>query len=426
VTTRIDHPIDVIGDVHGMYGRLRDLLSALGYARRDGRWSHEAGHRLVFVGDYVDRGRRPREAVALVRDLCDDGMAIALLGNHDSNAIAFCMRAGRAVLDPQGAWHEGRSALGTPRLSRRWLRRHHHLEEQAEFKNVRQHAATLAGFDDPAAYEAAVRWFTTLPVWLELPGLRVVHAAWIPRAVACLDRWVASRGLPSLGLRAPGFDEALALQRARAASAPGEEAWHELLDLRGVPHAHQVPADRTPAVALERLLKGVEIRLPEGVSLPDADGHGRNEIRMRWFEAARGRSFADVALMNTGDVARLAEVARGHVIDAGRPGFDGVDALVCYSPADAYGPDERPVIFGHYGLRLGAAPGHARLLGCAAANVACVDTAATAKAAEGGTLTAYRWAGEPRLSGERFVGVSLDCAEDHAPAPVLDGRCTPP
>ena len=191
-----DHPLDIVGDVHGMLGRLRDLLSALGYVRRAGRWTHDAGHRLVFVGDYVDRGRRPREAVALVRDLCADGMAIALLGNHDSNAIAFCMRAGSAALDPQGAWHEGRSALRTPKLSRRWLRRHHQLEEQAVFKNVFQHKATLYGFDDPAAYESAVRWFTTLPAWLELPGLRVVHAAWIPRSVACLERWAAARRRP--------------------------------------------------------------------------------------------------------------------------------------------------------------------------------------------------------------------------------------
>lgn len=421
-----DHPLDVVGDVHGMLGRLRDLLSALGYVRRDGRWTHDAGHRLVFVGDYVDRGCRPRQAVALVRDLCDDGMAIALLGNHDSNAIAFCMRAGRAVLDPQGAWHEGRSALGTPRLSRRWLRRHHHLEEEAEFKNVRQHEATLLGFDDPASYEAAVRWFMTLPLWLELPGLRVVHAAWIPRAVACLDQWAAGRGLPSLGLRAPGFDEALLLQRARAASAPGEEAWHELLDLRGVPHAHRVPADHAPAVALERLLKGVEIRLPEGVSVADSGGHGRNELRMRWFEAAHGRTMSDIALMNLEDVRTLPLAARECVIDSSRTGFQGVQDLVSYSPADAYGPDERPVIFGHYGLRLGAAPGHARLLGCAAANVACVDTAATVKAAGGGALTAYRWDGEPRLLGERFVGVSLDCSEDHAAEHASGGQCNPP
>ena len=147
---------------------------------------------------------------------------------------------------------------------------------------------------------------------------------------------------------------------------------------------------------------------------------------MRWFEAARGRSFVDVALMNDDDLGKLADMAHGHVIDASQPGFGGVDELVSYSPADAYGPDERPVIFGHYGLKLGKSPGDARLLRCAAGNVACVDTAGTALSACGGALTAYRWAGEARLSGERFAGSSRDHSEDHPPEGATDDRCAQP
>jgi hypothetical protein len=117
--------------------------------------------------------------------------------------------------------------------------------------------------------------------------------------------------------------------------------------------------------------------------------------------------------MNDDDLGKLADMAHGHVIDASQPGFGGVDELVSYSPADAYGPDERPVIFGHYGLKLGKSPGDARLLRCAAGNVACVDTAGTAKASEGGALSAYRWAGEPRLSEDRFVCSTADDPADH-------------
>lgn len=321
-------PIDVVGDIHGMHGRLRGLLSALGFERRHGRWTHDAGHRLVFVGDYVDRGRMPMEAVAMVRDLCADGMALALLGNHDSNAIAFCMRAGRAVLDAQSAWHDGRSELIAVEGSRRWLRLHHDHEGEAGFRNVHQHAATLCGFKDPAAYERAIRWVMTLPAWLELPGLRVVHAAWIPKALACLDGWAARRGIRSVGVRASGFDEALEIQRVREASPPGDDAWHELLDLRDVPHAHQVVADHSPAVALDRILKVVEIRLPEDVALDGLGRHGRSEIRMRWFEAAGGKSFADVAPMNRHDVLKLASVTQGFTVDEARPGYCGIGALV--------------------------------------------------------------------------------------------------
>ncbi len=406
MTTRIDHPIDVIGDVHGMYGRLRSLLSALGYARRDGRWSHDAGHRIVFVGDYVDRGMRPAETVALVRDLCADGMAIALLGNHDANAIAFCMREEHGELDPQGAWREGRAALQGTRGAVRWLRAHHSPGAKSEFKNVEQHGATLRGFSDPAAYEAAVRWFATLPAWLELPGLRVVHAAWVPPAIGALDRWAAGHGLSSLGIRAGGFREALAIQRAREARLPGDRQWQELLDLRGIEHAHREPPHRSPAVALERVVKGIEIGLPRGASFTDQDGHPRREIRMRWFEAAEGRSFAEVALMNPADVERLAAQTAGQRIDVRLPGFEGVDRLVPYTAADAYSAGERPVIFGHYGMRLGGSPECARLLGCAARNVACVDNGVVLGAEKGGVLTAYRWAGEQLLMRERFASSS--------------------
>ena len=406
MTTRIDHPIDVIGDVHGMYGRLRDLLSALGYARRDGRWSHDAGHRLVFVGDYVDRGRRPREAVALVRDLCADGMAIALLGNHDSNAIAFCLQEQHAELDPQGAWRDGRAALEGARGAVRWLRAHHTPGAKSEFKNVEQHGATLRGFSDPAAYEAAVRWFATLPAWLELPGLRVVHAAWVPPAIDALDRWAAGHGLASPGIRAGGFGEALALQRAREARLPGDRQWHELLDLRGIQHAHREPPDRSPAVALERVVKGIEIGLPRGASFEDHDGHHRREVRMRWFEAAEGRSFAEAALMNPVDAEALAAQTTGQRIDVRLPGFEGIDRLVPYVASDAYGAGERPIIFGHYGMRLGDSPERARLLGCAARNVACVDNGVVLGAEKGGVLTAYRWAGERQLDAERFASSS--------------------
>lgn len=413
MTTRIDHPIDVIGDVHGMYGRLRDLLSTLGYARRDGRWSHDAGHRIVFVGDYVDRGRRPREAVALVRDLCADGMAIALLGNHDSNAIAFCMQEERAELDPQGAWREGRAALEGARGSVRWLRPHHTPGAKTEFKNVEQHGATLRSFSDPAAYEDAVRWFAALPAWLELPGLRVVHAAWVPPAIDALDRWAAGQGIASLGVRAAGFDEALSLQQAREARLPGDRQWHELLDMRDASPAHQYPASHSPAVALERVVKGIEIELPRGASFNDHDGHSRREIRMRWFEAAEGRSFGEAALMNPAYAEALAAQTAGQRIDVRLPGLEGIDGLVPYAAADAYGPGERPVIFGHYGMRLGGSPERARLLGCAARNVACVDNGVVLGAEAGGVLTAYRWEGERQLAAERFASSSYVDPSDH-------------
>ena len=48
-----DGSLDVVGDVHGQYDALQDLLGKLNYGP-DG--SHPDGRRLVFVGDLIDRG----------------------------------------------------------------------------------------------------------------------------------------------------------------------------------------------------------------------------------------------------------------------------------------------------------------------------------------------------------------------------------
>src|SRR6266436_5303927 len=45
-------PFDIIGDVHGCYDELTELLGKLGYAEQPGgAWRHAAGRKLVFLGD---------------------------------------------------------------------------------------------------------------------------------------------------------------------------------------------------------------------------------------------------------------------------------------------------------------------------------------------------------------------------------------
>ena len=63
-------PIEVIGDIHGECGTLRELLDRLGY---DGNGAHPEGRRLVFVGDLMDRGGPDSPGVArrLVRHLIE-------------------------------------------------------------------------------------------------------------------------------------------------------------------------------------------------------------------------------------------------------------------------------------------------------------------------------------------------------------------
>ncbi len=53
---------DLIGDIHGHADALIRLLDALGYQKRGGVYSHPE-RRVIFLGDFVDRGPQIREAL---------------------------------------------------------------------------------------------------------------------------------------------------------------------------------------------------------------------------------------------------------------------------------------------------------------------------------------------------------------------------
>ena len=78
-------PFDIIGDVHGCYDELAELLTQLGYTRAGPTcaWSHPEGRKLVFLGDLVDRGPKIPEVVRLVLDTVNAGGALCVPGNHD-------------------------------------------------------------------------------------------------------------------------------------------------------------------------------------------------------------------------------------------------------------------------------------------------------------------------------------------------------
>ena len=77
-------PFDIIGDVHGCYDELIELLGILGYAEQPGgSWSHPNGRKLVFLGDLVDRGPKSPWVVRLVLESVNAGTALCVPGNHD-------------------------------------------------------------------------------------------------------------------------------------------------------------------------------------------------------------------------------------------------------------------------------------------------------------------------------------------------------
>lgn len=80
-----DPQIDAIGDIHGCYTELLGLLAKMGYVIQNGVASHAEGRRLMFLGDYVDRGLQSLEVLKFIKTQVTEGHHYAVRGNHEEN-----------------------------------------------------------------------------------------------------------------------------------------------------------------------------------------------------------------------------------------------------------------------------------------------------------------------------------------------------
>ena len=85
-------PFDIIGDIHGCFDELVELLKKLGYkisTRPDGDTVVEPppGRKAIFVGDFVDRGPKVPEVLRLVMGMTKNDAALCVPGNHDVKLI---------------------------------------------------------------------------------------------------------------------------------------------------------------------------------------------------------------------------------------------------------------------------------------------------------------------------------------------------
>jgi predicted kinase len=81
---------DVIGDVHGLLDDLLALLTKAGWSVSDGRLSpHPLNRKILFLGDLVDRGTQSLEVVRFVKRAIEDGLALAIAGNHEAKLVRF-------------------------------------------------------------------------------------------------------------------------------------------------------------------------------------------------------------------------------------------------------------------------------------------------------------------------------------------------
>lgn len=80
---------DIIGDIHGCYEELTELLSALGYSLESGIPVHPEGRSPVFVGDGMDRGPHSLAVMRLLFNMQDRGMLYYSPGNHCNKLYRF-------------------------------------------------------------------------------------------------------------------------------------------------------------------------------------------------------------------------------------------------------------------------------------------------------------------------------------------------
>ncbi|MEI6538781.1 MAG: metallophosphoesterase [Planctomycetota bacterium] len=148
---------DVIGDIHGHADELELLLQALGYREVRSVYEHPE-RKVIFLGDFIDRGPQILQVLNIVRPMVDGGKALAVMGNHEFNALLF---------HTEHVHHK-----------EAYLRRR-------DNKNIRQHSQTILQLPDRDLADS-IAWFKTLPMWLDLDGLCVVHACWDEKALATI------------------------------------------------------------------------------------------------------------------------------------------------------------------------------------------------------------------------------------------------
>jgi hypothetical protein len=229
---------------------------------------------ILFLGDFVDAGKQvasPSDLSVLetARRLISEGKAFAVMGNHELNAILY----------------HSAGPTASP------LRPH-------SPKNRQQHLSFIEAFGVATPQALAwTDWFLeTLPLWLEVQGLRVAHAFW--------------------------SDVHISEIRKRR---PDGLLKHE--DLA------EIAAETTPfGKAVKSLVSGPEVKLPHGYVFHDFHGNPRSEVRLAWWNTD-ARTWPEAAL-SVPDPNELPQ--------CGLP----PDAMAGIYPSDA-----SPVLVGHYKMR---------------------------------------------------------------------------
>ncbi len=312
---------DIVGDVHGHADELQALLRKLGYTPSGPGFKPPAGRQLILVGDLIDRGPGQLRALEIARAMIDAGDARCVMGNHEFNAIGYVMP------DPRNPGDFLRPNRGDAVVSR---------------KNVAQHAAFIAQVGEGSAtHHEWVRWFRTLPLFLDLGGIRVAHASWHDPSIDLIKAAADNRDAPMMS---DGF-----FDQCHIEGSPLESA-------------------------RLRLTCGLEWPLPPGMFILDKAGHRHFDMRIADWRF-RARRLREIALVPNGNEDAV-------------PDIEIPDEVM---PMPITGA---PIFVGHHWFSGEPTIEYDKHL--------CLDWSI---AREGGRLVAYRWDGEETLQASGLVWV---------------------
>ncbi len=237
--------VDLIGDIHGHADKLEEVLAIMGYVKEAGVYQHPAKRKLVFLGDYIDRGPKIRETLQIVKSMCDAGHALAIMGNHEFNAICFHTKD-----KVKGGFYRKHTVVEIDQ----------HIETLRQFRNYAQEWE-----------QVYLPWFHTIPLYLEQDDFRAVHACWDDAHI----NWLETNTI---------YEEIKGQKRISekvlAQYASKEYPVYEVL---------------------EELLKGKEFDLPAGQEFVDKDGTTRKSARIKWFQPVEDRKLHKDVFLGIGE-----------------------------------------------------------------------------------------------------------------------------
>jgi hypothetical protein len=271
---------DIIGDVHGHAQLLKQLLQELGYKKTPQGYAHPT-RKAIFVGDFINRGPYIRKTIRIIRSMVENGNALAVLGNHEINTIIT------------------------------------HLNDKKNKPPVKNFIAVLKTVNEfvnyPDEWADHLRWMRTLPLFLELDGIRVVHACWSDTAIEYLKNT-----LPPGKIKKNVFRK-----------------------------IYQDPGSKL-ARQIWLITKGLQFKMPGDLKIINSKGISPRSFRMRWWEDPAGKTFEEISFEN-----------KFHL-----PAYTIPPQIL--SPSLPYPEDAPIVFFGHYCRKNGPY--------LIKSNICCLDT----------------------------------------------------